>query len=476
MTHRTSDGFCRPLFLFALLLATSPLTLAQEGDVAYAEVAVDDIPELDAIVQAAAAEDPAETEPKDDLLLLRLVDLSPEETSRLEAWDRQLPQVDVSGEGATRVLSVPKAIFDTADDDTHDRLKTSFGIARFDLSGRTYAMSTQQLVPREFTDDLFELLKIQPPPATPQEAACSEVSNALAGVQQLKPGDDLDTAAITRFDLACLGVVFPGAELGNTPRFVQASGAIRILGVLERELIAADGTKSREAFCSAFLVDDNTIVSARHCFFDVDHPTSRTDAGQAWALGDVYFQRISSPFGDARVGKQLAVVDWLDGDGVDERQHSSLSATDDFIAFTLSRSFDDVPEVTFDESRDTQPAWVAGPTGVIRDGAIVDADIPRSVRGVRWTRNAPCITAARNACALHVCHLTAGASGTPIIASTSGAASVSVSGIHLGPYASLGEACPAMKPGLQRNLNGAVRAPTFKTKILTVRATDDRRN
>ncbi len=467
------------VLLSTVLAFIAAPVLAQSSKVAYAEVAVDDLAEVDAIVQAAIMEGTDDDVKDQDLLLLRLVDLSPAEASRLADWGRRLPQLSIAENGESTVISVPNAIFGNGDGANYNRLRGSFDLSVLDLSMQSGRASTQQVVPRYFADEVLTLLQpTRSAPSTQQENACSEASNRLGAVQRLVADDRVDAAAIAAFDLACLGAIIPDQELLAAPSYVRDSGAMRIVGVLEHAVLTRDGTTIMEEFCSAFLVDSNTIVSARHCFYDVQRPTARTGAGEAWDSGDVYFRRLVPPFASVKVGPRLA-VNWLDDGDVQNRPQSQLplSAADDFIAFTLAEAIPGIPEVRFDTEEGLQPAWVLGPTGIVRGGAIMDADIPHSVRGLRWTRNAPCATAARSdSCALHVCHATKGSSGAALIASSSNVGSVVITGIHLGPYSQLGKACPAMRSTLQSHLNGALRASAFMAPILAARGTDDRRN
>ncbi|MGJ4727881.1 trypsin-like serine protease [Luteimonas sp. SDU101] len=468
------------VLLSTILVSIAAPALAQSSKVAYAEVVVDDVAEVDAIVQAAITQGTDDDLRDQDLLLLRLVDLSKAEASRLADWGRLLPQLSIAENREGSVVSVPIAIFgDGGDGANYDRLRGSFDLSVFDLSVRSGAASTQQVVPRDFADEVLTLLQpTRSAPPTQQENACSEASNRLGAVQKLVADDRMDAATVAAFDLACLGAIIPNQELLAAPSYVRDSGAMRIVGVLEHAVSGRDGAAIMEEFCSAFLVDNNTIVSARHCFYDVQRPTARTVAGEAWHSGNVYFRRLVPPFASVKVGPRLA-VNWLDDGDIQNRPESQLplSAADDFIAFTLAEAIPSIPEVRFDTAEGLQPAWVLGPTGIVRGGAIMDADIPRSVRGLRWTRNAPCATAARSdSCALHVCHATKGTSGAALITSSSNVSSVVITGIHLGPYSQLGQTCPAMRSTLQSHLNGAVRASAFMASILAMRGTDDRSN
>ncbi|SDZ18930.1 Trypsin [Lysobacter sp. yr284] len=468
--------------VLATLLAGAGLPVwAEEGKVVYAEVAADEVSEVDSVIQAAIAEDVADGDAvKDDLLLVRLVKLSPEAASRLEAWDQLLPQVKIAKDGESRVLSVPKTIFGSANKAHYDRLRASFDLSVLDFPRRLGAYATQQIVSRESADKtLALLLNTKSAPSTPQEEVCAVSSNQMSKVQRLVPDEHLSSAAIGEFDRACLGTLVPGQELLALPAYVRDSGAIKILGVLERAITGHDGVETREAFCSAFLVDENTIVSARHCFYDVRRPTARTETGEAWDDGEVYFQRVVPQYASVKVGPRLA-VNWLDADDAKylPRSQRPLSAADDFIAFTLDAVIPDIPEVRFDPEEGVQQAWVAGPAGIVRDDRdMTNRNVPPSVLGMRWTRNAPCVTASSShTCALHVCHSTQGASGAAIIGRSSDSAGVAITGIHLGPYAQLGKACPALMQNQQVNLNGAVRAPAFMAKILAVRDSDDQKN
>jgi len=352
---------------------------------------------------------------------------------------------------------------------------TSFSYKKFkDAFDNSFV---QQVVGPQVPDELRKEIK-------PEEFGKFSITGGVVGTPECR--DSADKSALVqdfadlfeeanletkvdalRFIDACLA---PVVQLDATPppafpSFVPTPAILEVMGLLE--LQGADGTEP-VAICTAFLIDNRRIATARHCLYYAEFGgRAIVERKLALEFGWLGFRRLNFPFDLVPVTRESPLkpgFDPLKGRGPDVR----IAATADILVLDLAAPVENLPQLVFQENLDVRhAAWIAGPLRVTSTEAPGANPLPKSVRSVRWTRGAECsIYPKKNGCLAHVCQTVGSFSGAPIVVASADPAKVVIGGIHLGTYESLGDSCPALPSSylldggytVDRGANGGVGA------------------
>jgi hypothetical protein len=245
------------------------------------------------------------------------------------------------------------------------------------------------------------------------------------------------------FVTSCLAPIIPteGSPLPRLPDFVENSGALGVMGVLE----LAYGTGVSSVFCSGFLVDARRVVTARHCFFDDDQAGEmRPEIVAAMHYGNIGFRRLVPSFQllpIAGVAKTRSDFDGLRGGNRDQ----PIRASADVLVLDLGAEAENVAPVEFTTAVNWRhEAWIAGPVESIVAPASTD-NVPTAVRSIRWSSGTECaVYPKEESCLLHVCQAVGDFSGAALFVRDAQSGRAKIAGMHLGPYSKLSPVCKSL--------------------------------
>jgi hypothetical protein len=310
----------------------------------------------------------------------------------------------------------------------------------------TYGGSVLQQVVTE--SEINQLREAESASNTTMPAAadgCAEASSKLkrlGGAPASIPITDIEDPATTErikavktFDSQCLGSLVPPEWPHSAPDWVRSSRPERALGLLA---IRSDGRPTANVFCTALIISEAQVLTARHCFYEYElfQKDGRVDAIQKGRVvlvrplagaAPVIIRREATPPTD--------VQSYLD----EQFRRGKFNSERDFLVLQLDTTIDDVPRVHFRPPRTSETVWLAGPFSLQQqleghEEAVAEDISASAIQLFRWTRSSACeITANDNTCVRHTCQTVGRFSGAPIFGAPQRASDdIEVVGMHLG--------------------------------------------